>query len=199
MAFSFHVAGTQRNPEVGTSGGAPRVPHIIWVDVDSYFSKAYVLGTRWDQTSWSISWALIIDLGRGANLGAWPFLLAGRQWGPAQQLPSGPGMLMPRERKFRWFSQKTGLGGVLPPAHLAAFELLVPSQGGRCGDSRVALWACSRHFPLAICLLGFLSPVSFLEMHSWVSGRNEQQRNNRFQVFPDCLHLYLTSMCYFIY
>lgn len=56
--------------EVGTSGGASRVPHTIWVDVDSYFSKAYVLGTGWDQTSWSISWALIIDLGRGANLGA---------------------------------------------------------------------------------------------------------------------------------
>lgn len=70
VAFSFHVAGTQRNPEVGTSGGASRVPHTIRVDVDSYFSKADVLGTEWDQTSWSISWALIIDLGRGANLGA---------------------------------------------------------------------------------------------------------------------------------
>lgn len=70
VAFFFHVAGTQRNPEVETSEGASRVPHTIWVDVGSYFSKADVLGAGWDQTSWRISWVLIIDLGRGANLEA---------------------------------------------------------------------------------------------------------------------------------
>lgn len=94
------------------------------------------------------------------------------------------------------------LGGVLSPAHLVAFELLVPSQGGRYGDSRVALvglfwsffhlpsvfWASCPQLASLRCIHGFRGAIN-----------SSETTISRFSLTV-CLHLVqFTSLFYFLY